>query len=88
MVSLVLEGTAEFHVGGEDVTGQPLLAVFGEAYSKAGKYVLGSVASQLSPEEAEAWWAAVDEAEAEGTFFFTWPHHCAVGTKAANDQTK
>ena len=22
------------------------------------------------------------EAEADGTFFMTWPHHCAIGTKA------
>ena len=36
---------------------------------------------KLSPEEATEWRTARAQAEAEGTFFMTWPHHCAVGTK-------
>jgi hypothetical protein len=35
----------------------------------------------LSPEEAQEWQRARAQAEAEGTFFLAWPHHCAVGTK-------
>ncbi|MEM7266054.1 MAG: hypothetical protein AAF370_08915 [Pseudomonadota bacterium] len=64
-----------------DVTGQPLLAVFGDAYSTVGQFILGSTATMFTAEEAEAWWAAIKEADEDGTFFFTWPHHCAVGTK-------
>jgi hypothetical protein len=33
-------------------------------------------------EEAREWHKARAEAEADGTFFMTFPHHCAVGTKA------
>jgi ubiquinone/menaquinone biosynthesis C-methylase UbiE len=36
----------------------------------------------LNEEEVREWQAARAEAEAAGTFFMTWPHHCAVGTKA------
>jgi ubiquinone/menaquinone biosynthesis C-methylase UbiE len=35
----------------------------------------------LSSAEADEWRAAVDRAEAEGTFFIAVGHHCAVGTK-------
>jgi SAM-dependent methyltransferase len=37
---------------------------------------------KLSEEEAREWQTAREQAEADGTFFMTWPHHCAVGTKA------
>lgn len=71
-----------FHQSGlVDIMGQPLLAVFANANSTVSQFVLHGVTGQFSPKETEAWWAAVDAAEAEGTFFFTWPHHCAVGTK-------
>ena len=36
----------------------------------------------LNEEEVRELQAARAEAEAAGTFFMTWPHHCAVGTKA------
>jgi hypothetical protein len=35
----------------------------------------------LTQEEAQQWQSARVQAEAEGTFFMAWPHHCAVGTK-------
>jgi len=35
----------------------------------------------LTQEEAQAWKFAREQGEAEGTLFFSWPHHCAVGTK-------
>jgi SAM-dependent methyltransferase len=35
----------------------------------------------LNAEETAQWQQAVAQAEAEGTFFIGWPHHCAVGTK-------
>jgi SAM-dependent methyltransferase len=37
---------------------------------------------RLSPDEAHEWHSARAQAEAEGTFFMTFPHHCAVGSKA------
>jgi SAM-dependent methyltransferase len=39
------------------------------------------ILSNLSADAAEAWRAAVDQAEAAGTFFIALPYHCAVGTK-------
>jgi hypothetical protein len=36
---------------------------------------------KLTQEETQQWQSARAEAEAEGTFFMAWPHHCAVGTK-------
>jgi SAM-dependent methyltransferase len=35
----------------------------------------------LTQEEGQQWQSARTQDEAEGTFFMTWPHHCAVGTK-------
>jgi SAM-dependent methyltransferase len=37
---------------------------------------------KLEPQEAAEWKRARAEAEVDGTFFMTWPHHCAIGTKA------
>jgi SAM-dependent methyltransferase len=37
---------------------------------------------KLEPQEAAEWKRARAGAEADGTFFMTWPHHCAIGTKA------
>ena len=37
---------------------------------------------KLNDEEVREWQAARAEAEGAGTFYMTWPHHCAVGTKA------
>ena len=39
------------------------------------------ILASLTPDEAIEWRAAVDQAEAEGTFFIAEPFHCAVGTK-------
>jgi ubiquinone/menaquinone biosynthesis C-methylase UbiE len=38
--------------------------------------------SELNPEEQAEWREARAQAETEATFFISWPHHCAVGTKA------
>jgi ubiquinone/menaquinone biosynthesis C-methylase UbiE len=35
----------------------------------------------LTEEEAAEWHSAVAPADADGTFFISSPHHCAVGTK-------
>jgi hypothetical protein len=39
------------------------------------------ILSSLSAAEAEEWRAAVNQAEAAGTFCIAMPYHCAVGTK-------
>lgn len=39
------------------------------------------VLPMLSQEESEQWRIARAQAMAQGTYFFAWPHHCAVGTK-------
>jgi ubiquinone/menaquinone biosynthesis C-methylase UbiE len=39
------------------------------------------ILASLSADAAEAWRAAVNQAEAAGTFFIALPYHCAVGTK-------
>ncbi len=46
------------------------------------QFLQGLLLPTLSPEEAQEWQAARARAEAEGTFFVSWPHHCAVGTKS------
>jgi SAM-dependent methyltransferase len=48
-----------------------------ELWAYYQNWVLGA----LTPEEASTWRAAVSQAEADGTFFWAMPHHCAVGTK-------
>jgi SAM-dependent methyltransferase len=60
----------------------PQLAVFDRSEPTMLAFMQGRFVPQLRPEEAKEWWTAREQAEAEGTFFMTWPHHCAVGTKA------
>jgi len=64
------------------VTMLPQLAVFDRSEPTMLAFMQGRFHPQLSPEEAKEWHAARVQAEAEGTFFMTWPHHCAVGSKA------
>jgi SAM-dependent methyltransferase len=56
------------------------------AFDLADKVVLQFMEDQLLPklgeQEAREWHTARARAEADGTFFMTFPHHCAVGTKA------
>jgi 2-polyprenyl-3-methyl-5-hydroxy-6-metoxy-1,4-benzoquinol methylase len=59
----------------------PQLAVFDHSEPTILEFMQDGLLQKLSPEEATEWHAARAEAEAEGTFFMTWPHHCAVGTK-------
>ena len=46
-----------------------------------GAWLQESVQPTLSQEETAEWQAAWVQAQEEGTFFFAYPHHCAVGTK-------
>ena len=45
------------------------------------QFLQGGILPTLTPGEAEEWRAAVEQAEADGTFFISTPFHCAVGTK-------
>ncbi len=67
-------------VGLVNVKGFPVMAAYDDARGPMARFFRNDIES-LSREEAEEAWAAVGQAEAEGTFFFAWPHHCAVGTK-------
>ena len=44
-------------------------------------FMQNGILGKLTEDEARQWQSARAQAEAEGTFFMTWPHHCAVGTK-------
>ena len=71
-----------FHqVGLGDVRMFPQLATYSD--SKRLHDVQERILGALSPEEAQAWTVAVNQAAAEGTFFMALPFHCAVGTKLA-----
>jgi ubiquinone/menaquinone biosynthesis C-methylase UbiE len=57
----------------------PYLAAFVRPW--ALDFVQDTVMPSLNQEEAAEWHAARAKADAEGTFFFSYPHHCAVGAK-------
>jgi hypothetical protein len=46
-----------------------------------GRIFAASALASLTEEESAEWEAAVVQAEADGTFFISTPHHCAVGIK-------
>lgn len=59
----------------------PHLATFSEPW--IADFVEDSFTPHLDESEAADWRAARAEAEAAGTFFFSYAHHCALGTKPA-----
>lgn len=59
----------------------PQLASFDGQDTTVLQFMEDGFMPKLTPDEVKAWRAARAEAEAEGTFFMSWPHHCAVGTK-------
>jgi hypothetical protein len=61
----------------------PQLAVFDHSEPTILAFMQDGLLQQLSPEEATEWRTGRKQAESEGTFFMTWPHHCAVGVKPA-----
>jgi SAM-dependent methyltransferase len=60
----------------------PQLAAFDLADKVMLQFMEDQLLPKLSQQEAREWHAARAQAEADGTFFMTFPHHCAVGTKA------
>jgi SAM-dependent methyltransferase len=59
----------------------PQLVSFDNPDGVVERFMLGGLLTQLSAEELNEYQSALNQATAEGTFFITWPHHCAVGTK-------
>ena len=45
------------------------------------QFLQGGILPTLTASEAEEWRSAVQQSEADGTFFISTPFHCAVGTK-------
>jgi len=60
----------------------PQLTAFDGADPTVLQFLEGALLPKLNQDEVREWLAARAEAEAMGTFYMTWPHHCAVGTKA------
>jgi ubiquinone/menaquinone biosynthesis C-methylase UbiE len=60
----------------------PQLTAFDRADRTVLQFLEVGLLRNLNKEEVREWQAARTEAEAAGTFYMTWPHHCAVGTKA------
>jgi ubiquinone/menaquinone biosynthesis C-methylase UbiE len=69
------------HAGLTRVKMFPQFATFDRADPTVLQFMEDNLLPRLSQEEAREWRTARTEAEAAGTFFMSWPHHCAVGTK-------
>jgi len=61
----------------------PQLPAYDDSAPHMLQFMQNGIVGKLTEEETRQWQAARAQAEAEGTFFMTWPHHCAVGTKNA-----
>ena len=71
-----------FHQAGlTHVKMYPQLPAFDGSDPYMLQFMQNGLLGKLTQEEARQWQSAQAKAEAEGTFFMTWPHHCAVGTK-------
>jgi ubiquinone/menaquinone biosynthesis C-methylase UbiE len=71
-----------FHQAGlTHVKMYPQLPAFDSSDPYMLQFMQNGLLGKLTQEEARQWQSAQAKAEAEGTFFMTWPHHCAVGTK-------
>jgi ubiquinone/menaquinone biosynthesis C-methylase UbiE len=86
--SLAAHGCADaslyrrFHQAGlTQVKMFPQLATYDGAERNMLEFMQNGLLGKLTEEEARQWHSARAQAEAEETFFITWPHHCAVGTK-------
>ena len=60
----------------------PQLTAFDRTDPTVLQFLEVGLLRNLNEEEVREWQAARTEAEAGGTFYMTWPHHCAVGTRA------
>jgi len=60
----------------------PQFAAFGREDPTIVEWIQNSLLSKLTQDEAQEWRTARAQADAQGTFFMAWPHHCAVGMKS------
>ena len=71
-----------FHQSGLlDVRILPDLTVFTQMHGVVETLLQRNILAMLTPDEAAEWRAAAERAAQDGSFFLTWPHHCAVGKK-------
>jgi SAM-dependent methyltransferase len=71
-----------FHAAGlTGLTCFPQFAVLGAAEVSRITIFKQRVLATLAGAEAHEWKSAVEQAEADGTFFIAAPYHCAMGTK-------
>ena len=70
-----------YHAGLTQVKMFPQVPAFDRADARMLEFMQNGFLPKLSRDEAQEWHAARAQAEVEGTFFMTFPHHCAVGTK-------
>jgi len=71
-----------FHqVGLTQVKMFPQLPAYDASEPNMLQFMQNGLLVKLNQEEVQQWQSARAQADAEGTFFMTWPHHCAVGTK-------
>ncbi len=66
-------------LGLTDVRMFPYISTFSDRMRL--QFLQGGILPTLNADEAAEWRAAVEQAEADGTFFISTPFHCAVGTK-------
>ena len=73
-----------FHQAGlTEVKNFPQMATFDQENSTMLTWLQNAhFFTELNPEEQVEWRDARTQAEIEATFFISWPHHCAVGSKA------
>ena len=57
------------------------LVSFDRADTTLVQFMEAAFVPKLTQDERREWQAARAEAEAQGTFFMAWPHHCVVGKK-------
>lgn len=60
----------------------PQMVVLYDANGRAEKFMQAFFLSRIKREEQNEWIEALNKSASDGTFFITWPHHCAIGTKA------
>ena len=71
-----------FHAAGlNNVQMMPDLTVFSDPKGTVAGLLDRILVSEMDGAGVAAWQTSKAEAIADGSFFLTWPHHCAVGTK-------
>jgi hypothetical protein len=59
----------------------PDATVFSDPYGLVEGTLRRGAMMFMTEDEASEWNVAIERAAQDGSFYVTWPHHCAVGTK-------